>query len=88
MQQSRCNQDTVGHGPVPPTQPPWPKLLDQLRQALRSRYGIRTIQELLGHKDVNTTRIYTNVLNKGRHGVRSRVDRLQPVYKVCINRRG
>ena len=41
---------------------------------LESGYDIRTIQELMGHKDVRTTMIYTHVLNKGGRGVRSPMD--------------
>ena len=43
---------------------------------LENGYAIRTVQELLGHKDVQTTMVYTHVLNRDGKGVISPLDRI------------
>lgn len=43
---------------------------------LESGYDIRTVQELLGHRDVKTTMVYTHVLNRGPGAIRSPLDML------------
>ena len=46
-------------------------------QPIEGGYDIRTVQELLGHNSVETTMIYTHVMNKGVRGVRSPLDRME-----------
>jgi len=43
---------------------------------LENGYDIRTVQELIGHSHVNSTMIYTHVLNRGGRGVKSPIDTL------------
>jgi integrase len=53
---------------------------------LQDGHDIRTVQELLGHKDVQTTMIYTHVLNRGGKGVRSPLDRRQGIRGQAAGR--
>ena len=43
---------------------------------LMGGYDIRTVQEILGHRSIRTTMVYTHVLNRGGRGVQSPIDSL------------
>ena len=53
---------------------------------LESGYDIRTVQELLGHKDVANTMIYTHVLNKPGLAIRSPIDEEEPREEAAPRR--
>ncbi len=55
---------------------------------LEDGYDIRTVQELLGHRHVTTTMIYTHVLNRGGMAVRSPLDREQGAHKLRESKSG
>jgi site-specific recombinase XerD len=46
-------------------------LVGELAPVLMAHYNIRTVQELLGHRSMKTTTIYTHVLNRGGRGIQS-----------------
>jgi integrase len=55
---------------------------------LEDGYDIRTVQELLGHRHVTTTMIYTHMLNRGGMAVRSPLDREQGAHKLRESKPG
>jgi integrase len=60
----------------------WIRRFIRFHGRLQDGYDIRTVQELLGHKDIKTTMVYTHVLNRGGQGVHSPLDRLRKGLSV------
>jgi site-specific recombinase XerC len=60
----------------------WSRRFIRFDGRLQDGYDIRTVQELLGHKDINTTMVYTHGLNRGGQGAHSPLDRLRKGLSV------
>ena len=63
---------------------PDPKLPFLRDASAARRYDICTVQELLGHSGVETTMMYTHVLNRGPSGVRSRLSLSAYRHRLCL----
>ena len=64
----------------------WIRRFIRFHGRLQDGYDIRTVQELLGHKAIKTTIVYTHVLNRGGHGVHSPLARLRK--RLSVESRG
>jgi integrase len=69
----------------------WPHMRVSFKLAetkVESGYDIRTVQELLGHKNLKTTMIYTHVLNRGGLAVRSPLDESMRILPQVLGASG